>query len=360
MYNEIYSIFDLFIFCGSFLAFILAILVLFTIKQKRENFYLFFVFTVVFTLLFLDFILKSVNIDAGESEKNRYIYVIYSVEYLKYTLGPLCYLYFQGILKNETLFSKAELLHFIPFCSALVTLLISSLTLSANNQFLILEIIHALSIIHFFSYLVVMVNRLNLHRISFKEERNLFIYVYTILGLIFIIILVFITHFVSGIEIFHDAGLLVVCLINAVWMILIFLNPELARRFSKIVRKNSYERSLINGLNTVSLQSRLHDLMQEEKLFCDEDLTLKKTAMLLDISSHQLSELLNNVMNSNFRSFLNTYRINEAKLLLKNEPNRSITSIAYSTGFNSLSVFYHVFSKATGTTPKSYRLKTNP
>jgi len=95
--------------------------------------------------------------------------------------------------------------------------------------------------------------------------------------------------------------------------------------------------------------------MIEEKLYRDEDLTLKKLADHLSLKPNQLSEFLNNHLNRNFNSYVNFYRVEEAKKILIEEMERTIISIAYLVGFNSKSVFNTSFSKFTGMSPAQYR-----
>ncbi|MCP4136734.1 MAG: AraC family transcriptional regulator [bacterium] len=134
-------------------------------------------------------------------------------------------------------------------------------------------------------------------------------------------------------------------------------HPEFVQWFSKEIKKNRYERSLIKGLNTDDIKRRIEDLMEDEKLFCDEDLTLNRLAEILSLTPHQVSEFLNNVLRTNFSSFINGYRIDEAKRLLVDDPERSVLSVAYAVGFNSKSVFYNAFTRITGTSPSKFRNK---
>jgi YesN/AraC family two-component response regulator len=95
--------------------------------------------------------------------------------------------------------------------------------------------------------------------------------------------------------------------------------------------------------------------MEEEKIFADEELTLKDLASELAISQHQLSQILNENLKKNFNTFINEYRIEEAKKMLIEEKERSILSIGIAVGFNSNTAFTTVFSKITGITPSQYR-----
>ena len=95
--------------------------------------------------------------------------------------------------------------------------------------------------------------------------------------------------------------------------------------------------------------------MQDEKIFCDEDLSLNRLADNLDITSHQLSEFLNVKIGKSFKSYVNGYRIREALSLIESGKDRNILNIAFSSGFNSKTAFYKAFTDETGLTPAEYR-----
>ena len=99
--------------------------------------------------------------------------------------------------------------------------------------------------------------------------------------------------------------------------------------------KKRYLNSQLAGLEIETLCRRLFDLMEEKKLYALEEISLKSIAKELQITPHQLSQLLNERLSTNFNSFINQYRISDAKRMLIEEPARSVLSIAYSVGFNS-------------------------
>ncbi len=121
------------------------------------------------------------------------------------------------------------------------------------------------------------------------------------------------------------------------------------------VEKKRYQRSLLNAIDTDEVLGRLLALMNEKKIFFNEDMTLNLLASELGITPHQLSQLLNERLQMNFNSFINSYRVNEAKKMLIDEPERSILSISYAVGFNSKSSFYEAFARFTGVTPQKFR-----
>ena len=75
----------------------------------------------------------------------------------------------------------------------------------------------------------------------------------------------------------------------------------------------------------------------------------------LKVSKHQLSEYLNTRENQNFTSYLNGFRIAEAKEKLRTEADKSILTVAYEVGFNSKTSFQRVFKQITGVTASEFR-----
>jgi len=132
-------------------------------------------------------------------------------------------------------------------------------------------------------------------------------------------------------------------------------NPDYNRLLKSIVRKHHYEKSVIKGLDIGTIKERLYELMEDEKIFADEDLSLNDLARELSISPHQLSEILNGTIHKNFNTFINEYRVQEAMKLLVEEPDRSILSIGIAAGFNSNSNFNTVFTRNTGMSPGKFR-----
>ncbi len=96
--------------------------------------------------------------------------------------------------------------------------------------------------------------------------------------------------------------------------------------------------------------------MKEKKPYLDKKLSLKQVALELDISTNYLSQVINENLQQNFFDFVNSYRIEEMILRLKNQSNRKYTllAIAYSVGFNSKTTFNASFNKLKGQTPRSY------
>lgn len=115
--------------------------------------------------------------------------------------------------------------------------------------------------------------------------------------------------------------------------------------------------------NDKVLFDRISNLIISDKLYLETTLSLASLSKLVEKSTQKTSEVINQYARQNFNDFINFYRIQEAKSLLKNEKNKDFTiaSIAFDAGFSSLSSFNSAFKKFEGMTPSSYRksLKTS-
>lgn len=83
-------------------------------------------------------------------------------------------------------------------------------------------------------------------------------------------------------------------------------------------------------------------------------ITLSEVAEKTYISQWHLSKLLNKHMGQNFSEILNTIRVNEAKILLK-DPALRIGDIAEKVGFVDVAHFSRVFRKNIGISANEYR-----
>ena len=121
--------------------------------------------------------------------------------------------------------------------------------------------------------------------------------------------------------------------------------------------EKKYEKSGLSPQLAEKYLEKLKNLMQEKKPYTDSDLTLGRLAEMLNISQHNLSEVINSGLNQNFFDFINSYRVEAAKekLLDGTTQNFTVLAIAFDAGFNSKSAFNTIFKKHTGQTPSEFR-----
>jgi AraC-like DNA-binding protein len=115
--------------------------------------------------------------------------------------------------------------------------------------------------------------------------------------------------------------------------------------------------STLVGIDVDGLLGRLSTLMERDRLYTNEDLNITRLGERLGVSRNQLSELVNCKIGMNFRNYINSLRIDEAKRMLENDASSSILDIALSCGFNSKSTFNAAFSRHTGASPSEWRRK---
>lgn len=120
--------------------------------------------------------------------------------------------------------------------------------------------------------------------------------------------------------------------------------------------ENKYSSSSLKGMEEMKLYFRMKELIEQEKLYLDPDLSLKDVADRLHTNTKYLSQVVNHHAGQNFQQFINTYRVEDAKRKILDESNNNLTlfGIARQCGFKNKSTFYKVFKESVGTTPKKF------
>lgn len=124
--------------------------------------------------------------------------------------------------------------------------------------------------------------------------------------------------------------------------------PEISNQFEE------EEKSISNSdIETV------RQLMETEKAYLNPELNLSDLAKMANMTRGQLSEIINTSFNKNFNDFVNAYRVEAFKGMLKENKHEqlSLLGIAQECGFNSKATFNRVFKKLTSYSPTEY-LKT--
>jgi len=103
------------------------------------------------------------------------------------------------------------------------------------------------------------------------------------------------------------------------------------------------------------LFTEIQQLMESEKFYLKPSITISDVSTALGTNDKYISLSVNKYARMNFNHYINTLRVQEAKKLLL-EPNRnsSIQDIAMVCGFGNASSFIRVFKQTTGLTPAYY------
>lgn len=105
------------------------------------------------------------------------------------------------------------------------------------------------------------------------------------------------------------------------------------------------------------LKNTLIKLMEDGKPYLDSTLSLSKLAQQMQLSTHELSYLINEGFEGNFFSFINRYRVEESKRILMTPQYQhlSMVGIAFEAGFNSKTAFNTAFKKMVGVSPTEFQ-----
>ena len=76
---------------------------------------------------------------------------------------------------------------------------------------------------------------------------------------------------------------------------------------------------------------------------------------MLSVSEEHLSRTFKKEITFGFSEYITLIRLQKAEHMLKNEPSRAITEVAYACGFNDSNYFSYKFKKAYGLTPSEVR-----
>lgn len=121
------------------------------------------------------------------------------------------------------------------------------------------------------------------------------------------------------------------------------------------VSARKYVKSGLSEATIAQYRMRLVELMDEENVYLQPDLSLPQLAGMVRCSVNHLSQVINAEFGSSFFEYLNQHRIADAKLILSSDPKCHALDVALRVGFNSNSTFYSAFKKICHVTPAQFR-----
>ena len=121
---------------------------------------------------------------------------------------------------------------------------------------------------------------------------------------------------------------------------------------SPVVFSSSKEKALSG-----ELLSKVRNAFENDKIYRLSGITTNKLSETLDIPPYLVTKCVKHLFQRSFPESINHFRIEEIKSKLADTENHSvkIEELAYEVGFNTPSIFYTKFKKATGLSPKKYR-----
>ncbi len=337
--NFTYQILFFFGAIGVFNSLFISLYFLLKKKFRNRSNILFGLFLLVFSLR----VLKSLFYSFSTEKPISFLQIGSSFFLL---IGPLLFSYVLSLKKENSFFVKHWRTHivvwilvmaclqiFIPF-SQNIELSKSVLLPLINIQWLVYIIL---------SGTLIKSSIINFNKVSLFDKWLVSLIVSSLISWTSFFFIEF-NYFVTGSIIFS-------ILFYSFFLYFIFNNKSITVIFKKNKR---------NKITTITgeedkLINRLNEVMLTNKLYENPKLKLSEVAKLLEISTHALSRLINEKTGISFTEFINQYRIEEAKQLIRTNSLYTIEAIGNQSGFNSKSAFYKAFKKVTGTTPAKYK-----
>jgi AraC-like DNA-binding protein len=101
-------------------------------------------------------------------------------------------------------------------------------------------------------------------------------------------------------------------------------------------------------------RAKLEQWMKTDKPYLNPEFRLNDLRQVLPLNRTYLSQLINDEYGCNFYQFVTNYRIEEAKRLMREQPDLKMQDIAEQCGFSSARTFYRAFDREVEMTPKEW------
>jgi AraC-like DNA-binding protein len=356
---------DILLFIGAAQGFLLS-LVLFSMRRgnRNANRILASLLSLFSLMIFFHTSGELQGIPSDKASHEHYAQTVFSL------FGPLMFFYVRALTRRQFSFQEKDLLHAVPFVVLFAVFVAfafmpdhARLTVSLNTALPWLFMAQMTAYFYFITRLLRNHRKNIRENFSFVEKINLQWMSFLTTGQAIIWPVAFYIEMTGGGS--HEW--------NIVWLMVSVLmytmgyfglrQPEIfAGKFSEgdvfpdAVRKK-YEKSVLSPEDSSEVVNKLDKLMGLEKLYLNSTLSLPDLAKRLGVSTHHLSQILNESIGVNFYEYVNGKRVEEAKQMLKDPKlnHLSIAGIGFEAGFNSLSAFNAVFKKHTGSTPSAFR-----
>lgn len=298
------------------------------------------------------------------------------------TIGPLIFFYTRALTDTGFSVSNISVKHFFPVMVEVGLQVIMIVHSIRSNQlfyntplyFYVTPLLYVWTAGSVFYYLRlslriinnheawVLRNFSNLKEITLIWLRKLIVY-YRLLWIIWV-------PFVATFLLFFRFQLLYLAMVLTLYCLMLILTyltlwiglEGLARRNLIFIKHHEGKRENKNfsKLTQKEIQDHIEkitQLMVLEKIYLNENLSLKEFALHLKADPNFISFILNSHLNNNFYDFVNRYRIEEIKNKLNDPAYKHLTllGIALESGFNSKTTFNRVFKQVTGITPTEFQ-----
>ncbi len=268
-------------------------------------------------------------------------------------LGPLIYFYVLKITRPDYQFRRNDLLHFSPLILEL------AVQLFAKQLSLFVQLLAFISVAFYLYRCRKLIESFYQQQKFTGGDRyrhelqwlNSLLIGLGILWLLWIPCTAIGFFFHLGAQVYFPLYLLLMSML--IWVAArAFLRPEVGARAEST--------PILKTLLPTELKQKgiwLKKVVKETRYYQDPELSLNSLAKKLELTTHELSRILNTVLKKSFNDFINEYRVQDAARKMQDPAYDHITllGIAYESGFNSQSTFNRIFKQLTGKSPVEYK-----
>ncbi len=127
----------------------------------------------------------------------------------------------------------------------------------------------------------------------------------------------------------------------------------LKRRQRKVLARNQEEAALSYAAGEEMVR-RVSELFEQKKLYLNSDLKVSDVAAELSTNTRYVSECIKMVKGYSFPQFINSYRVDHAKQMLRDNPTMKTATVCSESGFANEASFFRTFKAYTGMTPREW------
>jgi AraC-like DNA-binding protein len=347
-----------------------------------------------------------------------YPYFLKVLNPLYYSIPSFLFIYFRGILFGQIKFTKMDIIHFLPFVFGFIDvfvyfkdfdLLLGEVkSMATRDKYLYCYVsgpissyfLHGIRPLVFLIYLIALVRLTYLNndlKIGFKMNKRQKL-VSFLVSLAIITLVLQIAQWYNnywgdsaGVYGSGETNAFVVFPLMVLFILLLFIfnNPNvlygnlyILKEWQKKWEQNQFEvtntvinlkeesievdlkedveiksetKQLIPQSQAVEYAQLMLTKLKEEKGFLKLDYQISDLSTETNIPVYLCSFVLNNVIEKNFRDWINEFRINYfIELFIIYKDKKTIEALAQESGFKNPATFYNAFKKLTGLSPSQY------
>ncbi len=294
-------------------------------------------------------------------------------------LGPLAYFYIKSVTNAKWEFTRKDLLHFLPFVLFwLIIPLFSSESLSHRQvtygmlsvfdfrkkvvtpfEYLY-SVIFFLQFCHLFAYLLLNLKQIKSYQQNLKQQYAQLAHIKWLKAFVLLMVSILVLASLYLYLLFETQlykRVLDYIYVLPMGILIYAISYRLAgiEWLSVEAPEPKYLNSSLQASDQAQIVARLSTLMETEKPYLENELRIKGLSEKLEVTSHHLSQVINDHFGRSFFDFVNSYRVAEAKQLIAAHPDHTLLRIAFDAGFNNKTSFVNAFKKIEGMTPSAYR-----